>query len=583
MASNPPQTRIFRQFLLFVLPFVILGIATVSAVLMWTDYRYFQKTIDQDYRNILRASASEIDLFMDNAVHDMETLAWVLRAARLDDWRTEMVLSAFQFKKPKFEQVVLIATDGRHLPAAGGNPFEEQPSAAGVVEKAFSGEAATSAVVDGDDHLPMVHMAVPVQRLGKIEAAIYARLNLKHVWDVLEGIRIGETGQVFIIDPSGRYLAHREIDRVVGGMTLSAAEMVPSIKNSPFPVQWVETADGKRYLCLGTHLPDRDWIIVLRQSMPEIYAYLFLNFFWAAVVIALACPVVIALGWFQVNKLTRPIERMHRQVRRIGRGDLDHPVSVTATNEIGALGEAFNEMSASLKATIDREIRTAAELAHARNLADLGVSASKVTHEVGNLLNNVGMSATTLKGENLSPRGAETLARMEAEAARTKTFLQDFLKFAKLPALQPAPVALDLVIREVLAMHGPAFRERGIEFVLAWPPDVPLITGDARLLYQAFNNLVKNSIEAVDGNGQVRVSAAIDGEWIEICVADNGVGIAPEDRERIFEPFFTTKGKAGNGLGMAIVRSIVTAHRGGIACISEMGKGTRMVVRLPLT
>lgn len=333
----------------------------------------------------------------------------------------------------------------------------------------------------------------------------------------------------------------------------------------------------------GIHLPGQDWVIVLRQAMPEIYAYLHANLVWAVTIIVFACCVAVLLGWIQVKKLTRPIETMHRQVRRIGEGDLNHQIHVTATNEIGDLGHAFNAMTASLKATINREIQTASALAHARNLAVLGISASKVTHEVGNLLNNVGMSANTLKGETLSPRAEQALARMETEAARIKTFLQDFLKFAKPPEIHPAPVALDLVIREVLAMHEPAIRQRDMVVALTWSPEVPVVQADARLAYQVFDNLIKNSLDAIDDHGRVRVSGRIDGGSLEISVADNGCGIAAEHRERIFEPFFTTKGKAGNGLGMAIVQSIVTAHRGSMTCQSETGQGTTMVIRLPLT
>ncbi|BBO90059.1 sensor histidine kinase [Desulfosarcina ovata] len=564
------------------LPFVILGIAATSAVLMWTNYRYFQKTVDQDYRNIIRASASEIDLFMDNATEDMETLAWLLRAVRFDNWRAEMVLSAFQYSKPKFGCILLVFTDGRCIPASGDDSPENQASAAGVIEKAFSGLSAISEVDVGDDNLPLVHMAVPVRRMGRIEAALYGRLNLKHIWDVLEGIRIGDTGQIFILDPSGRHLAHREIDRVVSGLPGYGSRTLHAIKDSPFPVKWIEHVKGKGYFCLGVHLTGQDWVVVLRQAMPEIYAYLHANFIWAVTITAAACLLAVMLGWFQVKQFIRPIETMHKQVLQIGDGRLDLQVAVKTNDEIGDLGRAFNTMTASLNETIDREIRTARKLAHARNLALLGISASKVTHEVGNLLNNVGMSASALKGEPLSRKGTLALEKMETEAARIKTFLLDFLKFAKPPELHPSPVALDLVLREVLAMHKPVIRQRGIEVSMDWPPDAPRVQADASLLYQAFNNLVKNSIEALDGDGRVAVRGTIDGTWLEVSVEDNGCGIAPEHRERMFEPFFTTKGKVGNGLGMAIVQSIVTAHRGTITCQSQPGQGTHISIRIPI-
>ncbi len=567
---------------MFVLPFVILGITITSALLMWTHYRYFQKTIDQDYDNIIRALASEIELFMDNAVTDMESMTWVLRTVRFDDWRAEMILAAFQYSKPKFECVLLIFTDGRRIPALADDPLADQAGAAGMIEAAFSEESAVSAVAMGKDNFPQVCMAMPVQRMGKIEAVLYGRLNLKYVWDVLKGIKIGDTGKVFLIGPSGRCLAHREMDRVVCDTPRYDAHRLQAIKASPFPVKWIEQSHGKRYFCLGAHLSDRDWTIVLRQAMPEIYAYLDENVVWTVAVTIVVCLLAILVGGFRVKTFIRPIENMHRQVQRIGQGDLDGQVDVTTHNEIGELGTAFNEMVATLKITIEREIQTASELAHARNLAVLGESASKVTHEVGNLLNNVGMSVSALRMETLSEKGQNTLARMEKESTRVREFIRQFLQFAKPPELRIVPVAMDLIIRQVMAAHEPAAQERGVTFELKWPEAMPKVPVDTRLMYQVFTNLIKNGTEALDENGWIRIGGRVDDGHVEVIVQDNGHGIAPDHRERIFEPFFTTKGKAGTGLGMAIVRSVVTAHRGRIDYHSEVGQGTRFVIRLPL-
>lgn len=101
-------------------------------------------------------------------------------------------------------------------------------------------------------------------------------------------------------------------------------------------------------------------------------------------------------------------------------------------------------------------------------------------------------------------------------------------------------------------------------------------------MYQVFNNLVKNSMEAMTQNGVITIEGSVKDGHMVVTGQDTGVGIAPEALERIFDPFFTTKGKQGTGLGMAIVKTIVTAHRGDIACESRSGQGARFSLRLPL-
>jgi signal transduction histidine kinase len=124
-------------------------------------------------------------------------------------------------------------------------------------------------------------------------------------------------------------------------------------------------------------------------------------------------------------------------------------------------------------------------------------------------------------------------------------------------------------------------------------PAGSLVHADAQMLQQVFLNLLTNALDAVEGGGEVRISAHHRQEnvrsaaqaWIDVVVSDTGTGIAPEDLARVFDPFFTTKevGK-GTGLGLAICQSIIEQHRGTIEVQSEgVGKGAVVTVSLPLT
>ena len=577
------KTKLLYKFLLFVLPLLGLSIVITSIILSRTSYNYFLKTINQDYRNIIKSSAGEIRLYMENAQKGLEGLALVMTATKLDQWQKEMALTAFNHTTTEFMSVSLISSEGKKTASTGCEEENIDLTQSEIFQKAVTGQSALSGVMVTKENIPYVHMAVPVSHLGEIIEILWGELNLKSVWDVLKGITIGETGQVYIMDLSGRYIGHRQIDRVITSPPpAKRPDILKELRESDIPVDWIEKDDGTRLYCLGSYIPGFDWVVVLSQPCPEIYAYIYKNIYWAVFITCLICLAAILLGWNRVRRFLTPIHNLHYQVQRIGRGDLDQKVSVDSQDEIGDLGLAFNEMTDSLKKFISREVETARELAHARNLAVLGSTSSKVTHEVGNLLNNVGLTLSTLKSEALSPMGEKALGILEKDSLRVREFIHNFLQFAKKPELRLQKVSIDVIIREVLFVHQPAAEERGVHLDFNWPSDVPPINADARLIYQVINNLLKNSLEAMADPGKIRIEGTVEGEQLLITIEDTGPGIGPDILEQVFDPFFTTKGKRGTGLGLSIVRTIVEAHRGTIECRSELKKGTSFILRLPL-
>jgi signal transduction histidine kinase len=576
------KTKILYKFLLFVLPFIILSIVITSVVLTWTSYGYFQKTINQDYENIIKSSAGEIALYMQHAHRGLETLCLAMSATKLDAWQIQMALAAFTHKNSEFMSVSLISAQGKFIASTRWESQEFESVPAALFKKALSGQTAISGVLLTEDRLPFIHIAVPVMKLGQVRDVLWGELNLKSVWDVLEGITIGRTGHVYIMDLSGRYIAHRKIDRVVSVPPTQKPEIFKVIRASDIPVRWIEQKQGTRFFCLGAYVPRFDWVIVLEQPMQEIYAYLYRNISRAVLITGSICFIVLVLGWWYVNRFMAPIHTLHQQVQRIGQGDLEQKVSIDSMDEIGDLGLAFNDMTDSLKEHIRREVETARELVHAKNLAVLGATSSKVTHEVGNLLNNVGMILTLLKGEPLSQKGSKALEVLDKESTRVREFIHNFLQFAKMPELRMTKIALGPIIQEVLAVHEPEAEKRRIRFQLDWTPDLPKINADRRLFYQVMNNLIKNSVEAITDSGIIRIKGVVREAHLCVAVEDTGSGIAPEVLEQIFDPFFTTKGKKGTGLGMSIVKTILTAHRGAIECQSDAKKGTTVILRFPL-
>jgi len=576
------KKKLVYRFLLFVLPLVILAVVMTGAILTWTSHQHFVTTINRDYRNIIRSSAGEIGLFMKDAQKGLEGLAWVIAATKLEPWQKEMALAAFNHTAGEFMSLSLVSPEGEEILTNGWEGDNIAYVQNEVLQKALRGETAVSGVMVAQRDIPYVYLAVPILHLGAVKEVLWGQLNLKSVWDVLEGIKVGATGRVSILDLSGRLIGDVEMARVVRQSALKRPDIVASLRDSHEPLAWEEEGDEITYCCLGYRIPDLDWIIVLRQNRPEIYAYLNQNILWGVLITAAICLLAMVVVWNRVKYFLAPIQTLHREVQRIGQGDFDGKVSVDTGDEIGDLALAFNDMTDSLKRFIEREVESAKDLAHAKNLAILGSTSSKVTHEVGNLLNNVGLTLSILKNEALSTGGEKALNILEKDSARVKEFIHNFLQFAKKPQLRLEKTSIEPIVREIMFLHQADAEKRGISLTFEWPSDVPPVHVDGGLVYQVFNNLVKNSLEATTYPGKIHVEGRTNKEHLIIKMEDAGPGIEPEVLEQIFDPFFTTKGKKGTGLGLSIVKTIVEAHRGTIECRSQLGKGTTFVVRLPL-
>jgi two-component system phosphate regulon sensor histidine kinase PhoR len=184
------------------------------------------------------------------------------------------------------------------------------------------------------------------------------------------------------------------------------------------------------------------------------------------------------------------------------------------------------------------------------------------------------------------------LGAIKRNAERMNAIVQDLLLLSGLEARGAGPAAdrvdLERLIRDVAGMFAHRAEIQGIGLALDITPALPPITADAYLLEQVLVNLIDNALKYTE-RGEVRVACAPEGtERVRIEVADTGIGIPAESLPRIFERFYVvdksrSRKLGGTGLGLAIAKHIVQGHAGTIDVESAPGKGTRFIVRLPLT
>ncbi|MBK9305957.1 MAG: HAMP domain-containing protein [Nitrospira sp.] len=227
------------------------------------------------------------------------------------------------------------------------------------------------------------------------------------------------------------------------------------------------------------------------------------------------------------------------------------------------------------------------ELIKAQKVAAWQEVARRVAHEIKNPLTPIQLSAQRLrkkffeKSPDLERVFDDATNVIITEVGSLKAMLDEFSKFARLPAPQMSRQSLHEVIREVATLYREA--QKDLELILELDDDLPSLNFDREQLRRVFVNLFDNAVQAMNQKGRLWVGTKYDTKRRRavVTVADEGPGIAPEDQDRLFVPYFTRK-KTGTGLGLAIVRRIITDHEGQIQAGNNQPRGAVFTFDLPV-
>lgn len=281
----------------------------------------------------------------------------------------------------------------------------------------------------------------------------------------------------------------------------------------------------------------------------------------------------LAVGWWLAGRALRPIRDISAAAARIAGGDLAQRIDTRDTaSELGQLANVLNSTFARLEASFEQETQFTADAAH-----ELRTPVTVIlTH-----------TQSALSRERPATEYREALEACRRAAQRMRRLIEALLMLARLDAGErPSPERVDLalVTGEVLEQLRPLATERSVRLVADLAPVA--CAGDADQLGRLITNLVSNAIHYNRPRGEVRVALAAENGLVRLSIADNGLGIGPDDLPHIFDRFYradksraSAEGRAG--LGLAICKSIVALHGGTIEAASQPGVGTTFIVRLP--
>jgi two-component system sensor histidine kinase ResE len=254
------------------------------------------------------------------------------------------------------------------------------------------------------------------------------------------------------------------------------------------------------------------------------------------------------------------------------------PVAPRGPHEVQDLTRAFNSMVS----RVDSAQRSQRDFV------------ANVSHELKTPLTSIqGFAQAILDGTAASSESRRQAAQViYDEAGRMHRLALDLLDLARLEGgtaeMDMSAVDVGALLRGIIERFSLQAQKANVDLRVMVPENVPALVADGDRLAQVFTNLVDNALKFTPANGQVTLSARIDGAWIEFEVADSGVGVGSEALPRLFDRFYQADpARAGGenhgaGLGLAIAQEIVQAHGGKIGVRSSVGHGTTFTIRLPL-
>jgi signal transduction histidine kinase/CheY-like chemotaxis protein len=254
--------------------------------------------------------------------------------------------------------------------------------------------------------------------------------------------------------------------------------------------------------------------------------------------------------------------------------------------------EEAEDANRQLTAALARLRDTQRTIVRDERLRAIGRLASGVAHNINNNLQVItghcDILMGTSDGETERARVGEHLERIRLAASDGAEIVRRLRQFyghredRKLRA-----VDVNTVLEEVITLAEPRWKDqaqaqRVVISVERNLEPVPHILGERSTLREAFLNLLFNAVDAIHECGTIRVSTRSDGDKVEICVSDDGVGMSGEERDRCLEPFFSTKVVHGSGLGLPLVHGVVHDHGGALEIESELEQGTTVRIALPV-
>ncbi|MCP3952346.1 MAG: HAMP domain-containing protein [Desulfobacterales bacterium] len=598
---------ILLKLLVFILPLVCLPIASVG-------YLSFQASVDRVDRLVrheqmvqVKVTAGELnDIFYDCRL-DLETIASLpvledyhralaFRLSAEAEFNHDNIVRLFNdfiTRTPYYRQIRYIDSQGRELIKvnrndAAGDLYDRSRAAFFQRSRDMGrGHILKSDIVrSAADSGLVIHWSRAIfSGLREFTGVVVIDLDYEKIIRMVRQIKVEERGYAFLIDESGRLIAHPRFEPFSLDMDsypdVSLKTLIREMMTGAS--EWRSYSfEGEDKVAAFAPIPSMKWSLAV--SIPRV------DFRKEALVIrdrviqAVGLTLLLAVAGVTVLTyfLLKPVRTLVGATKRIAAGDLNHEIPIQSSDELGDLTRSFNRMVKNLG-------RIQTELVNSEKLISMGRLSAGVAHEIRNPLN--AMKGAIVYLQRRRPEDSlvgEYTHLVSEEIDRLSQFVTEFLYFAR--QSMPKLVLTDIngLVGSIKHLFEERARENGIRFHNQLATGLPPVAIDPHQFEQVIVNIVINAMDALPEGGDITFSSRMikTGEApdaarrFRLVVQDNGVGMSAHHVKTMFDPFFSTK-EDGTGLGLPLSLGIVENHGGRIRISSQEGIGTAVIIEWP--
>ncbi len=569
--------RIWQQIFWVLLLLAVVPLVVLGTLLINTSQQAVRTSVLRDHKEIAYRAAGQVNEFVRKPQDLLMTAASIMGVSHADAWRQETAIVELSLRFPMLRRVASIDINGQEVAVSKLGSDKIDRSKEESFLSAREGRPFISSVnIHGTD-TPVVTISVPITQWGKVNGVLMAEVDLRGMWDIVDGIHVGTTGYACVVDRSGALISHPNKKMILSHEPLFNTKIVGEVLSGKGGSLEDVDAQGGGWIASYAPVEGAGWGLLIFQSAAEAYAFskIMKVQAWSFILIVMVAAFIISMALARF--MSRPLNMLLDGARRISLRDYDHPLPVAHQDEIGQIMASFNDMTAKLK-----------QVRQAEKLSLIGKAVTSIVHELKNSLVLVDTYIQLLGERYKDKQFIQEFTRVVPQELNAwKGMLQNMGEYARVPYFALDPVDVNVLLKDVALLADHRVKQHGADFVVEEAFGIPPVRGNADKLRQVLMNLLSNALDSMSYAGTVWLTSALRAHpshagrlFVVISVENTGEVISPERLERIFEPFFTTK-DGGLGLGLAICREIVERHDGFIDVVSGPVK-TAFRVHLPL-
>lgn len=565
MQSNKEMSKTsvfsYHSFLYVFASSLAITIVSIFVILAIISSRYNNQLlskIKEEHQVYAQSISREIRLSFDQVQIKAETIAATLNSLVISSPEIQRLLNSIIADAPYYSVIRVADSDGNIL--AGSEPMDivTDLSAYPGLKIILSGRTYYSDIRFDNQNRPYLEFAIPIKNLGDTVGFVYTEITLKRLWWWFDNLELPILSNLTIIDNKSKRVISDTHKSMIGKI-LDKKEVIDSnlFKNHSLPYVHIK---NEKLISLY-EVEGYPLLVVLESSTTTFSEQLKRNYGVLASIAALILAVATILAYFLAEQSSRPLRRItsfleifpsNRKIRFKEELTGEYKILVNSINQMG------DELKRQEEALIEQE-----------SLATIGRTVSVIAHELRHgfhLILNIFYDLESEKSESIN------LTRKIIDDLNNKT--NNLLEYSRAGKLDISKVKVNDIL------------SKSIESCFNYQIEVHkcknnmIITVDEDKIILVITNLIRNAIEAGEGQSKVILSAKCSNSDVEFTVSDNGPGIPEEIKEKIFDPFFTTK-SGGFGIGLSFVSAVVKAHSGHLSVSREADNWTVFKIILP--